>query len=247
MTEVMKEINYEAAFQHFEDEDKFYKALAKPGKKILMVGNREQLATVIEKYKYKPFYGYAIAGMKTIRSCFYVRNDSPFKSVKDLNGKSVVMADTVFEYALIRETLGMPPNQYFKSVKMSGDAESPAYTFFLERQDALFTTEQQVAYLKLMNPSILQNTRKLDCSRSYAFLPFLASPDISDDLAPKILNSIHKVLGSNKASKFMSLLRALKFRMYKCGLEDYESTLELYDMAVKKGWAAEYRNKRIEK
>lgn len=242
LNEIYKDCDEEPAFEHFDNEEDFYEAIKRPGKNILHVGNRVLLAKAALEYGYRPAVTYRAFGMTDFSSCIYVQKDSGFETVADLEGKTVTLADTFFEYSLLRDFLGVSPESFFGDVELAADSSAPAFLFYLEDLDALFTTEQQIALLEFTNNSMVRDLKKLDCSFRYEFLPLMVSPDITDEYVDEKLKAIHVMLDDKKRNRFYSLYRMFDSKVVKTDISQYRNVLDLYEKAIENGWEDDYKS-----
>jgi ABC-type phosphate/phosphonate transport system substrate-binding protein len=228
----LDELGMTGEFRHFKDEEAFFKAIKSTERNVIQVGNREQLVKVIREYGYSPVASYSFLKMKVNRSCLYVREKSGMKTLENLRGKTVTLAATMFEYALLREIVGENLATFFGEVAPSQDGTAPAYEFYLEKPDALFITDQMIGFLKVSNPEVVKNIRQIGCSREYAFMPMLVSRDLSRETIQTLFKKVVEVISDKKTQASFSLFAFFDTKLVETGMENYNTTFELYDIAV---------------
>lgn len=241
--EIARDLGKKSEFQLFENKEDFYKAIRKPGWRILQVGKREELVTAITKYQFRPIISYTFKGITNNRSCLYVRKDSPYKSIEDLKGATISMADSTFDYILLRKLVKDRPEAFFGELSANGDADSPAYAFYLKRKDALFTTLQQIEFLKMNNPGVIKGIRELVCSHDYGSLPILASPEVPQKLVPGMIDMINGIAKGEKLRHFQLFALFMKGQAVTTGFDDYKWTIDVYTKAVEDGWVDDFYNR----
>ena len=240
-SEVLKTLKIEGEFNHFVEEEAFFKALkGNRGPSLAQVGNVEQMIKTM-RLGYRPVITYSFQGLKANRLCLYVKEDSSFKKVKDLKGKTLTMSKNLFEYTKLRELLGEAPELFFSGVDLTGDGDAPAYAFYMEHPDALFITVQQVKFLELNNPQTVKGNREIGCTEDYALMAMLAPPEITDSLVEEMVVLLNRIGAGERVQKFYPLLKYLKVKAYQADVKQYAPLAEAYEKAVEKGWDDDYR------
>jgi ABC-type phosphate/phosphonate transport system substrate-binding protein len=219
----------------------FLKAAAKSEPDIVLLNNYDVLYTVAEKYGYSVFMTSSVLGADVLKTCLYVKKDSPLKTIKDLHGATAATYDTAFEYYQLREMTGEKPEAFFSRLDPSPNGLSSIYSLAMGNTNAAFSYDANFGLLKIINPGPTKLIRILACSEKFTSLPFLYSKKTPPEFTKKILDFMKVALKSERLKQFRPMDSTFKTRFVPASNADYKSVFDIFQKAEAAGWEKDFK------
>lgn len=118
------------------------------------------------KMGYTPFVTLGFFNEPTPKECVYVQKTSPYKSVKDLRGKSFGQKfDASLRFIRLAWLANAEPLRFFSPLKGAKNDESLAMMLSLGQVDGALLQMWVVELMKLTNPGMVQKFKRLECTQ----------------------------------------------------------------------------------
>jgi len=224
----------------FYDKNEYIKTL-RDGKLDMAFGPDYDSYIAAMKSGYKPFLSLSMFGREEIRTCIYARNESGFKDIGDLKGKSIMTYLEATAYLYLKKRLGTPPEDYFSKVRTTPHGLSALYALSMKDTDTVFVQDSNFYFMKLMNPGPVKDVKEIWCTDSIPLRPVLHNKDVPEKLAAELVKFMNDIGRDEGFKKYWPLIKQFNVKIKTVKKQDYDPQIKLFDEAEKKGWMKEYK------
>lgn len=188
---------------------------------------------------YIPLVALTTYRMKKQPLCIYVQKSSEARTVKDLKGKKANLYNSEFEYFILREMLGAPPETFFTNINTAPNGVSLVYSLAMQDAEAIFIYSANINLLEATNPGPLKKIRKLDCippEMEIPNVPILYSKNAPKETVEIMRKFYAEGLKLKEMERFRPLTRQFGIKFVPVKRSEYEPLLKIYEKARKNGW-----------
>ncbi len=224
----------------FTNPDDFYRHIRTTRPDLIIVDRKQHYTNLIENYGYEPRATFGMVGITENRTCIFVRETSPAKTVADLRGKPISTYEGTEGYISMWNLADSPPESFFGKLEFSQSALGSFYHYSLQTTEAVLSSELLYRFLKEANPGIVQGVRRLKCGHPYRLIPLLTPREQPETITGKILETLKKIENGKSGKGMFQIFSNLKIHFYRTSPKDYESDIDMFRKARKNGQIAHY-------
>jgi ABC-type phosphate/phosphonate transport system substrate-binding protein len=174
--------------------------------------------------------------------CAYVKKDSPYKSMKDLKGKTWGGVETLpARYLMYMDGVKTPMAKFFGKLKYVNDADitKPLDAIIAGDIDVYVTSSFIVEMAKGAKDVYRKDMRELSCETYEHNWIFFHKNDVPEDMAKKVKTALLRAHKDKDFAQFQFLLKAIQGNFADFEFKNMGHTAKVAKLIVDNGWLDE--------
>lgn len=240
ITNVAKSNGMGVSMKWYTNENEFFSGVKKNAFDIVYSNEHDTLSWLIRTQKYNPAVTISMFGYRDNPICLFVPRSNALKTSADLRGFSISTYYSREGYLNLRQFLGKKPETYFSRVVPQHKGKDALKMLVDGKVDASFVLRSNYEMLKVGNPSDAVKVVPIGCTKNYYDLPIMYSNTFPLALAAQFRERLKSVFSDPNMKQYRGLANLIKLKMIDVNASDYNTIVNLYMTANKKGWEKDY-------